>query len=316
MDVIPQKKEVNLPGMNPVEFPRLFELKEQPMDVLIALGHNWDRTKPWVERPRLKPEPSLATKITAISSYLLLALGVTKKVIYSGGSTIIGNPYTESEAMLDYVKKVISGNGARELSPSELSFIDNGIRLEKKSYDTHTNAIESKELIEELKNETGGYYIRKGLMTMGFHLDGRAADTFWHSKVWMSDELASEELLAETLKYINFHLREISLTNPFLAEQFIRIRLEIRLLLQEFNKKRVLDRLGVDGVKPYFKVHGQIYHRLARIYQNIKRDPSGKKISAMAYAQRVKTTTPETNETTGLKAKIQRWLKENVTRKP
>ncbi len=316
MDVIPQKKEQKLPGIDPVEFPKLFELNEQPMDVLIALGHNWDRTKPWVERPRLKPEPSLATKITAISSYLLLALGVTKRVIYSGGSTIIGNPYTEAEAMLDYVKKILSSNGTREISQAEQSLIDNGIILETESYDTHTNATRSQNLVDDLKKQNDEHFIRKGLMTIGFHLHVRAAMTFWYNKVWISDELASEELLAETLKYINFHLREISLTNPFLAEQFIRIRLELRLLLQDLKKEVVLDRIGLNGYKPYFKVHGPMYHLMARVYQEAKHDLSGKKMSEKAYAQRVQNATPEAKEGLGLKAKIQKWLQENVRRKP
>ncbi len=308
MESIVEKKDSKTNSIDRKEFPHLFELNEKPVDTLIALGHNWDRRDSWTRNSNLKPTPSLPTKLTAIASYLLLLTGGAKRVIFSGGTTVIGNPYTEADAMMDYVKSILTNHGNHELSPREQSLIENGIILERNSYDTYTNAQETKKIINN-PNEN------LGLMSIGFHLYVRAARTFEHNDIAVNQQLPSEELLAETLRYINIHLKDFAQSNPMIAEQFIRIRLELRLLLLEYKNEIVIDRIGFEGKKPYFKVHGRGYHLMARLYQELKRDPSGEKMSAKAYAGRVKAETPIANEKVSLKTRISNWIRKNVKRK-
>lgn len=57
-------------------------------DILVALGHNWDRSPgKWPPKEGIAPELSIASKITALSALMLQKLGLVETVIFSGGQT-------------------------------------------------------------------------------------------------------------------------------------------------------------------------------------------------------------------------------------
>lgn len=156
-------------------------------DNVIALGHNWERTgdkwPPTKERP---PELSIPSKLTSLAAVTMYLLGMTDKVIFSGGQTAksaYSDPEaasaspTEAAAMRDYVLKLCKADVSTDEGLGYQLMLSN-LHLEDSSTDTYTNASEVNKLLQEsdrLDEKGAG---RAALSSIGYHLTMRANEIF------------------------------------------------------------------------------------------------------------------------------------------
>lgn len=207
--------------------------------------------------------------------------GLTDKVIFSGGKTAGENQPGEAEAMYQYLLDSLVKNSTSDEQAAALNLLNKSVILEETSYDTHTNAIETKGLIPETATT--------GLMSVGYHLELRARSTFKHSGFNPTIGISSDSVLEEILTFGGNNLEEIKKINPLIAEQFVLIRKALRELAYDFVKYKSWSGLFSKNEQGKLekRPHGPEYHLAARIYQFITRDPSGRKLTEKAKKKRL-----------------------------
>ncbi len=115
------------------------ENKQLPYDAVIVLGKNWKKYPPAGASPsNFHLELSPGSQLSALAAGEMFREGLVKKIIFSTGKTAGENFPSEALAM-----KVFMQTKFPEI-PAE------GIILEETSFDTPTNAIEVKKILEKL----------------------------------------------------------------------------------------------------------------------------------------------------------------------
>lgn len=288
-----------LEGSPENELTRFLEYIKQtgPLNYLISLGHNWDRSSNnWTGIDSLSVEDkslsyidknsatlSISSKITALSSYLLLRMGLTENIIFSGGKTSGDLPHKPSEAlsMQKYLKNILIDNYAETPDGSQLltdlndleRFNQMPIILEETSKDTIGNAIATKDIIGDTDS-------RVGIMSVGYHMKTRARGVFEDQDFkQVKIDLNSDTLLTDLISYIDSNLGQLEHKYPYFARDYLRVRFEVIQLLQDYQY--FMSKI------PFTRSHGPEYHLSAKaLTEVLKRLRLEKLITYLANKRR------------------------------
>ncbi len=248
-----------------------------PVNFIVALGHNWDKS---TSMPGILSIPS---KINAITSYLLWRLGITEKIIFSGGSTVGGGGKTEARAMQEYVRSLLySTSVGPDITSAELFALINKFEdatiLEETSYDTYTNAQEVKKVIPEPLDEADKKSY--GLLSVGYHLIPRALPIFEANGVTNCRlGLASDNLLKEIFELLEKDLGRLP--------EYSRINGHIKYLIEDYIKFLLFPIQKTEEGKIKMRAHGPEYHLMAATLQSLTGDLTGQKLNNKASKMRV-----------------------------
>ena len=171
---------------------------------VIILGKNWRLD------PRGHVELSIASFITATAAAILMKFGIASHIIFSSGYTYRNYPFSEASAMFNCIFRFVR------------DAVFNDIYLEKKSFDTHTNADEVGKLLEDL----GSSGVDVVLVTIGFHLE-RAKEVFERHRIRVQ-AIASEDILKASIgKSILYNI----IVEPYINSYYVMFQMILEKLL-------------------------------------------------------------------------------------
>ncbi len=186
------------------------------LDYLVALGAGM------ITEPNVVPKN--ISKMNILAATALSILGITNRIIVTGGKTK-GEEYpSESQAMADYLASLIyPGNPVVPIT------------LETTSKTTHQNALNILELLGDNLTEDK----KLGIIGSNYHVNPRAKSIFnevMGTRTQLLTAFNSDQILHDFLYLTSHHSERFKSIKPESAELIEKLSVEMHTVLEEFKK--------------------------------------------------------------------------------